>query len=131
MPTPAPFSAVASEVFMQHVRDSCLRPFTTLYYTVGLVEEASELAEQLTAQPAPDTALVLSEVGDCLWYLWAVCNSLTDVHPVMSHEAKGVGSVEAGGLEALLLARCGALCGAVKKWSRGDQSCSCHGCRSG
>lgn len=122
MPTPAPGSAVASEAFMQHVRDSCLRPFTTLYYTVGLVEEAAELAEQLRAQPAADPALVLSEVGDCLWYLWAVCNSLADVHPVLSDEAKVGGLVEAAGLEALLLARCGALCSAVKKWSRGDQS---------
>jgi len=112
-----------SPLFLEHVRSSCLKKFSPLYFTVGLVEEVAELVEEmekLSKQPETDISLVVSEVGDVCWYLYALCNSLDDINPVPSVSSK-LDLLE-DDVPGNLLSACGKLCGSVKKWSRGDQS---------
>jgi len=55
------------------------------------VEEVAELVEEmekLSKQPETDISLVVSEVGDVCWYLYALCNSLDDITPVPSFSSK-------------------------------------------
>ena len=66
-----------TERFAEHVRETCVRPFPPLYFAVGIVEEVAELSHELD-QEGREMELV-SELGDVLWYVFALCHSLQDV----------------------------------------------------
>jgi len=102
--------------FWDHVKSSCIKKFSPLYFTVGMVEEIAELEEQL-AMDVIDEDQVISEVGDVCWYIYGLANSLEDIFPV---------GVQASSEETMpsttdMLLASGKLCGSIKKWSRGDQ----------
>ena len=106
--------------FMEHVKTSLVKKdFSSLYFTVGLVEEAAELIEEKEKE-TPLTESVVSEVGDVCWYIYGLCNSLSDVVP--SSEFSSDDLITSGVDEAAkVLTLCGKLCGSVEKWNRGDQ----------
>jgi len=101
--------------FMKHVRTSCLQQFNHLYFTVGLVEELSELEEQLGLE-LQDQDQIRAEVGDVLWYMFGLANSLENISPVVREDV-----VATTPCTKDMLVACGKLCGSVKKWSRGDK----------
>ena len=126
-------SCAYQDWFMDHVKTSIInKSFSPLYFTVGLVEESSELIQSLKQS---NTDNIVSEVGDVLWYLYGLCQSLPDK---IVPETENVDDEEAdddhGGVDdegddgvvlvpaEQLLGVCGALCGSIKKWSRGDKS---------
>ena len=78
-------SVTLNEKFLEHVQSSCLQKFSPLYFTVGLVEEVAELAEEYR-KATPDRAEIEAEVGDVCWYLYALCNSLEGVLPIISDD---------------------------------------------
>ena len=52
--------------FMEHVKTSLIKKsFSSLYFTVGLVEEAAELSEEMNKNDNLEN--VVSEVGDVCW----------------------------------------------------------------
>ena len=52
--------------FMDHVKTSLIKKsFSSLYFTVGLVEEAAELSEEMKKNDNMEN--VVSEVGDVCW----------------------------------------------------------------
>ena len=68
----------------------------------------------------------MSEVGDVCWYLYGLCGALEDVTPeTVAEDGHEDPEEEGGGL----LAAVGPLCGAVKKWSRGDSDWAVFGPR--
>ena len=67
-------SPEVTERFAEHVKETCVRPFPPLYFAVGIVEEVAELAHELNHE-GTELALV-SELGDVLWYIFALCQSL-------------------------------------------------------
>ena len=103
--------------FMDHVKTSLVKAdFSSLYFTVGIVEEAAELLEE--KQGGKEDSVV-SEVGDLCWYIYGLCNSLPDLSPAVS----SVSPPDPDTPEAAqVLFLCGKLAGSVKKWNRGDQS---------
>ena len=112
--------------FQEHVRASCLRPFPPLYFTVGVVEEVAELAQELEQGGHG----VVGELGDVLWYVYALCNSLEGVTPCLpsplelsNNPPAWPPSSSSSSLppSSLLLASVGQLAGSIKKWSRGDK----------
>ena len=107
--------------FMDHVKTSLVKKdFCSLYFTVGLVEEAAELVEEKNKENM-ERESVVGEVGDVCWYIYGLCNSLTDIVP-SSQSSEGSKAPQASGEAAQILMVCGKLCGSVKKWNRGDQS---------
>ena len=51
---------------MEHVKTSLIKKsFSSLYFTVGLVEEAAELSEEMNKNDNLEN--VVSEVGDVCW----------------------------------------------------------------
>jgi len=119
---PAATCLTPCSVFLEHVKSSCLQKFSPLYFTVGLVEEVAELVEEIDhyeKMKNGDQSEIVCEVGDVCWYLYALCDSLSDITPIPTP------SEDCSALEAdsrSVLSACGKLCGSVKKWSRGDQS---------
>lgn len=114
-----------SPKFLDHVRSSCLKKFSPLYFTVGLVEEVAELVEEMyrfSKGHVDDNSQVVSEVGDVCWYLYALCNSLEDISPVPNTSSSRPDYYQGTEFPGPLLSACGKLCGSIKKWSRGDQS---------
>ena len=115
-----------TERFAEHVRETCVRPFPPLYFAVGVVEEVAELAHELDKE-GREMELV-SELGDVLWYVFALCHSLQDVSPVLPSEqeqqSRSVNNPDIKIDSAILLGAVGELCGSLKKWSRGDKSWS-------
>lgn len=113
-----------SQSFMDHVKSSCLRPFPPLYFMVGLVEEVAELCEELEKQQQQQDEQVIAEMGDVLWYVFALCNTLQDVHPVTKKEADFLvnNNPSCSSPCSILLSTVGSLCGSLKKWSRGDKT---------
>ena len=63
----------------------------------------------------------MSEVGDVCWYIYGLCNSLSDIVPAVSSTSPP-GSNASDSEAARVLFLCGKLAGSVKKWNRGDQS---------
>ena len=117
-------SPEVTERFAEHVKETCVRPFPPLYFAVGIVEEVAELAHELNHE-GTELALV-SELGDVLWYIFALCQSLQDVNPVLPSEQEQK-SMKANNPDkktdaAILLSAVGELCGSLKKWSRGDKA---------
>jgi len=115
------------ERFAEHVKETCVRPFPPLYFAVGIVEEVAELANELDKEGREME--LLSELGDVLWFVYALCNSLQEVNPVLpSEQEQQLRSVNNPGDRktdpAALLAAVGELCGSLKKWSRGDKGWS-------
>ena len=111
--------------FAEHVKETCVRPFPPLYFAVGIVEEVAELAYEL-GKDGREKALI-SELGDVLWYIFALCQSLQDVSPVLPSDQKSrrVNNPDDRKTDSTtLLAAVGELCGSLKKWSRGDKSWS-------
>ena len=112
--------------FAEHVKETCVRPFPPLYFAVGIVEEVAELAHELNKE-GNEMALV-GELGDVLWYVFALCQSLQDVSPVLPSEqdqkSRRINNPDRRTDPATLLAAVGELCGSLKKWSRGDKSWS-------
>ena len=103
--------------FMDHVKTSLVKAdFSSLYFTVGIVEEAAELLEE--KQGAREESVV-SEVGDVCWYIYGLCNSLPDITPAVSSPSPPDSETSEA---AQVLFLCGKLAGSVKKWNRGDQS---------
>ena len=65
----------------------------------------------------------MSEVGDVCWYIYGLCNSLTDIVPAPSSPSPAPATPGSDRTEAgQVLFLCGKLAGSVKKWNRGDQS---------
>ena len=115
------------ERFAGHVKETCVKPFPPLYFAVGIVEEVAELANELDKE-GREQALV-SELGDVLWYVFALCQSLQDVSPTLPSEQEQQSSRvnnpdRKTDSAATLLAAVGELCGSLKKWSRGDKAWS-------
>ena len=114
------------EKFAEHVKETCVRPFPPLYFVVGIVEEVAELAHELDKE-GREMELV-SELGDVLWYIFALCHSLQEVSPVLPTEQEqkcsSVNNPERKADSATLLSAVGELCGSLKKWSRGDKGWS-------
>jgi len=111
-----------SDLFLTHVRASCLKRFSPLYFCVGLVEELAELEEQLDVTGegrVVDKDQVLAETGDVLWYLYGLTDSLGDI--VVTHDMDTLIPETDTSTQELLQA-VGTLCGSVKKWSRGDKT---------
>ena len=105
--------------FMDHVKSSLVKTdFSSLYFTVGIVEEAAELLEE---KQGGGEESVVSEVGDVCWYIYGLCNSLSGIVPAVSSTSPP-GSNASDSEAARVLALCGKLAGSVKKWNRGDQS---------
>ena len=102
--------------FQEHVRASCLRPFPPLYFTVGVVEEVAELAQELEQGGHG----VVGELGDVLWYVYALCNSLEGVTPCLPSPLE-LSNNPASSPASFLLGCVGQLAGSLKKWSRGDK----------
>lgn len=103
--------------FAQHVADSCLKPFPPTYFATGLCEETMELLEQLWAG---NDELAIKEVGDCLWYTFALARSIQ--LDVSLYQQTAINS-EHGSTEVAqrrLMLALGSLSGSVKKLSRGD-----------
>ena len=101
--------------FMDHVKTSLLKKsFSSLYFTVGLVEEVGELADELKKNDDLNSNLenIVSEVGDVCWYVYGLCQSLEGIVPEVKTDEQD---------EDELLSVCGKLCGSIKKWSRGDK----------
>ena len=68
--------------FMDHVKTSLVKAdFSSLYFTVGIVEEAAELLEE---KQGGREESVVSEVGDLCWYIYGLCNSLPSLTPTVS-----------------------------------------------
>ena len=109
--------------FLDHVRTSLVKKdFSSLYFTVGLVEEVAELMEE-KQKNSPDDSSVVSEVGDVCWYIYGLCHSLNDILPTTIKSKSDVSNLSPLGDEAAqALLLCGKLCGSVKKWNRGDQN---------
>jgi len=108
--------------FLDHVKTSLVKTdFSSLYFTVGLVEEAAELLEEKNKENVEEENVV-SEVGDVCWYIYGLCNSLKDIVPSSPSLSNSSKSSEEKDEAAQVLMLCGALCGSVKKWNRGDQS---------
>ena len=107
--------------FMDHVKTSLVKAdFSSLYFTVGIVEEAAELLEE---KQGGREESVVSEVGDVCWYIYGLCNSLTDIVPAPSSPSPAPATPGSDRTEAgQVLFLCGKLAGSVKKWNRGDQS---------
>ena len=103
--------------FQEHVRASCLRPFPPLYFTVGVVEEVAELAQELEQGGQG----VVGELGDVLWYVYALCNSLEAVTPCLPSPLELTNNPPAWPPSSLQLGSVGLLAGSIKKWSRGDK----------
>jgi hypothetical protein len=132
MTEPEPCLAVTPELhrqFSAHVADYvaaiCVGPLPSpLYFAIGLVEEAAELAEELDKEASIGQAEVVAELGDVLGYLYAICSSLKEVHPILPVSTDEAIANNPSKLSAtpsgLLLAAVGRLCGSLKKWSRGD-----------
>ena len=105
--------------FMDHVKTSLVKAdFSSLYFTVGIVEEAAELLEE---KQGGREESVVSEVGDVCWYIYGLCNSLTDILPAVSSPSRSPPTSDITEA-AQVLFLCGKLAGSVKKWNRGDQS---------
>jgi len=110
---------------MLHVKSSLLKKsFSSLYFTVGLVEEAAELSEELKKSENNDSGdieNVVSEVGDVCWYLYGLCQSLENVKPehILKNDINCDDTKD--DIDEDLLSVVGSLCGSIKKWSRGDQ----------
>ena len=101
--------------FMDHVKTSIIkRSFTCLYFTVGLVEEAAELSEELKKR-GENVEAVVGEVGDVCWYVYGLCQSLDNIIPQCDNSQDYDSDSD-------LLSVVGQLCGSIKKWSRGDQT---------
>lgn len=122
-----PVSADLHLQFGDHVKSSCLRPFPSLYFAVGLVEEVAELAEELEQekgqeQKSHEQEAIEGELGDTLWYLYALCNTLEGVEPCLPPPPCLLNNpLSSSSSSSCLLALVGSLCGSLKKWSRGDK----------
>ena len=110
---PEPVIVLYYPWFMDHVKTSLLKKsFSSLYFTVGLVEEVGELADELKKKDGLNNKdNIVSEVGDICWYVYGLCQSLEEIVPEVKTDNK----------DNDLLSVCGKLCGSIKKWSRGDK----------
>jgi len=101
------------EKFREHVSASCVRKFSPLYFTVGIVEETSELFQELNKSPKEDKSILL-ETGDVLWYVYGLCKEMELVQPLATRSEKTFTKDDLFGIV-------GDLAGSVKKMSRGDK----------
>jgi len=119
-------SSDVAERFADHVTNTCLRPFPPLYFAVGVVEEVAELADELNKE-GREAALV-SELGDVLWYIFALSRALQDISPDLpsqqEQDERRLNNPGGKTDACALLAAVGELCGSLKKWSRGDKEWS-------
>eukprot|EP00747_Dinoflagellata_sp_TGD_P163122 gnl/TRDRNA2_/TRDRNA2_181472_c0_seq1.p1 gnl/TRDRNA2_/TRDRNA2_181472_c0~~gnl/TRDRNA2_/TRDRNA2_181472_c0_seq1.p1 ORF type:complete len:238 (+),score=39.82 gnl/TRDRNA2_/TRDRNA2_181472_c0_seq1:781-1494(+) len=130
-------NASVTPMFLAHVADTCMQKFSPTYFATGIAEECAELGLELTdleRVPSADTyGRAVSEAGDVLWYVVALCRALPfdDGSPVLQwFQGDGDGPVGAKVTESdffvalnlqQLYSAMGALCGSVKKFSRGDK----------
>ena len=65
--------------FLAHVADTCMQKFSPTYFATGIAEECAELGVELKRfefAPTKETYFrVLSEAGDVLWYVAALCKA--------------------------------------------------------
>ena len=100
---------------------SCIRSdFSSMYFVLGLVEEASEVLQACQARAPEDH--VVKECGDVLWYATGLLRNnavaLSDIvgFAMCSLEGEPVESEP----EVHLVLVAGALAGRLKKFERGD-----------
>ena len=116
-------SISASEYENFH-KQSCIRNnFTSMYYTLGLVEEASEVLENVRTNAAD--ADVIKECGDVLWYATGLVrnqNFSLNLFTGLSFTEESLEQtiVSDGEPEVTLVLNAGALAGRLKKFERGD-----------
>jgi len=101
-------------LFMDHVKTSLLKKsFSSLYFTVGLVQEVGELADELKKKNDLNCKdNLVSKVGEVCWYVYGLCQSLEGIVPEVKTDEQD---------EDELLSVCGKLCGSIKNWSREDK----------
>ena len=113
-------TSLTSSAYEDFHKRSCVRSdFSSMYYTLGLAEEVSEVLEACRSQSSDD---VVKECGDVLWYATGLLRnnalSLTDLVGSSFLEVSGISHTGAPELHLVMAA--GALAGRVKKFERGD-----------
>jgi len=106
----------AEETFMEHVKATCLRKFPVVYFGCGIAEETAELYQELVTSLPNDSALLL-ETGDVLWYIYALCMEIGDIHTDLYKQSSGIKYEKED-----LLPIVGQLAGSIKKLHRGDKA---------
>ena len=101
-------------------KKSCIRDdFTPQYFTLGLVEEISEVLEEMT-QKSVITSRLIKEIGDVLWYTVGLIQvngwSLEDI---IGESWKTQSTTVAISTSDLVILG-GAIAGRLKKFDRGD-----------
>ena len=114
--------------FANHVVNSCKRHMGAAFFLAGLVEETAELIEAMDEKVVNAKDMennVISELGDVLWYANAIVESLPggkmsgstqDSEKVLLEMRED--KVPSDSRPLLLI---GKVCGAVKKFLRGDR----------
>eukprot|EP00928_Gymnodinium_smaydae_P047814 TRINITY_DN31935_c0_g1_i1.p2 TRINITY_DN31935_c0_g1~~TRINITY_DN31935_c0_g1_i1.p2 ORF type:complete len:216 (+),score=57.35 TRINITY_DN31935_c0_g1_i1:51-650(+) len=101
---------------------TCVRPegFTSMYYTLGLVEESAEVLEVVRGNASKMD--LVKECGDVLWYATGLLRNHS--LPLNEYAGEKFEAVEplgdAGDHGVQLMMTVGALAGRLKKFERGD-----------
>ena len=114
-------TALTSSDYEEFHKRSCIRSdFSSMYYTLGLAEEVSEVLEACRSQSSDDE--VVKECGDVLWYATGLLRnnalSLTDLVGSSFLEVTDISGNGPPELDLVMVA--GTLAGRVKKFERGD-----------
>ena len=119
-------------IFASHVVNSCKRHMGAAFFLAGLVEETAELMEAMNEKFHNKEEMksdIISELGDVLWYANAIVESLPGgkMHEANTNSDVKVNleisecNVSMPNMPCLPLLLVGKVCGAVKKYLRGDK----------
>ena len=105
--------------YFQFWKKSCIRDdFTPQYFTLGLVEEISEVLEETTKKPV-DSSRVVKEIGDVLWYTVGLIQvNGWDMKDIIGEDWKVQSTSSVDCSDIVIVG--GAIAGRLKKFERGD-----------
>jgi NTP pyrophosphatase (non-canonical NTP hydrolase) len=113
-------SPVTASEYESFQKRSCLRAdgFSSVYYTLGLVEEAAEVMEVVRTESS--VIDVVKECGDVLWYATGLLRNFNLSLESFTGSSFSTLQADDENPEINLMLTVGALAGRIKKFERGD-----------